>query len=316
MSDLEIALEEISSILLLGENDQHLKRLKKIFPKVKIVYRGEKIKFFGEKNQALKVKKIFEQMSAYIARHQEMNEQILDQLIENGGNDVSKTKVRLLKGANGQSISTKTIRQVSMAESIVKKDMLFAIGPAGTGKTFVAVALAVQALNNKEIKKIILTRPAVEAGEHLGFLPGDLKEKFDPYLQPIYDALQEMIPSERLTKYFEKRIIQIAPLAFMRGRTLDNAFVILDEAQNTTTSQMKMFLTRMGLHSKFVINGDIGQIDLPKKQKSGLLEALDIVQNIPDVAVVYLNEQDIVRHSLVKKIIKQYDKITPDNKPD
>ena len=303
---MEITLTGINSVLLLGENDRHLKRLKKVFPDIKIISRGEKIQFFGRESQVLKAKKIFHQMATYIDRHKEMNELILGQLIENGGNDISKTKVHLVKGAQGQSISTKTMRQASMAESIAKKDMLFTIGPAGTGKTFVSVALAVQFFNDKKVKKIILTRPAVEAGEHLGFLPGDLKEKFDPYLQPLYDALQEMIPTDKLNKYFEKKVIQIAPLAFMRGRTLDNAFVILDEAQNTTASQMKMFLTRMGLYSKFVINGDIGQIDLPKKQKSGLLEALDIVKQIPDVAVVYLDEQDIMRHKLVREIIKKW----------
>ena len=246
-----------------------------------------------------------------------MDENSIERILTSNGEETKTSSIEnikdvLIHGVNGKLIKPQTENQRKMVTLMAKNDMLFAVGPAGTGKTYTAVALAVKALKEKEVKRIILTRPAVEAGENLGFLPGDLKEKLDPYMQPLYDALRDMIPYERLESYIEKGIIQIAPLAFMRGRTLDNAFVILDEAQNTTHGQMKMFLTRMGMHAKFIITGDPGQIDLPRKQISGLKEAVLALKDIEGIAHVYLYDKDVVRHRLVKKIIHAYKSIEPE----
>jgi len=260
-----------------------------------------------------RLEKKFKLLSDHYHKSGLLSETVLERLLGQAGeNIIEKEELGadiILFGTNGTAIKARTDNQRLMVNSIVKNDMLFAVGPAGSGKTYTAVALAVRALKNKEVKRIILTRPAVEAGENLGFLPGDLKEKLDPYLQPLYDALYDMIPSDKLAQYLEAQIIQIAPLAFMRGRTLDNAFVILDEAQNTTQSQMKMFLTRMGNSAKFIITGDLTQVDLPRNQQSGLVHSVNILKNTKGIDFIYLQAEDIIRHRLVKDIIARYDNL-------
>ncbi|MEI7596884.1 MAG: PhoH family protein [Bacteroidota bacterium] len=312
MNEKIIQLESIEPLDLYGINDQNLELIKKYVPKLKIIARGDTIKAIGtehdidcfiekleifvgniHKNGALTIKDITSIM------------EIESEIISNN-EETSYDKNILLYGRNGNIIKARTTNQQKMVDSFNDNDMIFAIGPAGSGKTYTAVALAVRALKNKEVKKIILTRPAVEAGENLGFLPGDLKDKLDPYLQPLYDALNDMIPATKLKTYMEEGIIQIAPLAFMRGRTLDNAFAILDEAQNATQSQLKMFLTRMGKNAKFVITGDLTQIDLPRNQQSGLKQATQILKNIKGIEIIELDEKDIVRHDIVVKIVEAY----------
>lgn len=312
MSEKKIILEDITPLELYGVNDFKLELVKKRFPNLKIVARGEVIKATGDDEDLNQLEMIVNILTAYYNRFGNLNENAIQQILQGnsakkkdgssaGGDDI------LVYGNSGLIIKARTENQRKIVESISKNDMVFAIGPAGTGKTYTAVALAVRALKNKEIKKIILTRPAVEAGENLGFLPGDLKEKLDPYLQPLYDALDDMIPAEKLAYYMENRVIQIAPLAFMRGRTLDNAFVILDEAQNATEPQLKMFLTRMGSSAKFIITGDITQVDLPKHQPSGLHQAIKLLNNVEGIDIIELDGNDVIRHKLVKKIIEKYD---------
>ncbi len=316
MNEKIIKLESISPVELYGVNDQNLDFLKKYFPKLIIVGRGETIKLVGEEVDILS----FENKLILLIKHYNKYGSITDTIIEKimeeellkaerltEKNNTATSDI-LVYGTAGLIIKARTENQRKMVEGISKNDMLFAVGPAGTGKTYTAVALAVMALKNKEVKRIILTRPAVEAGENLGFLPGDLKEKLDPYLQPLYDALRDMIPAEKLASYFETGGIQIAPLAFMRGRTLDNAFVILDEAQNATESQLKMFLTRMGKSAKFLITGDVSQIDLPKNQPSGLIQALSVLKEVKGIDFIHLDTSDVIRHKLVKSIIDAYDK--------
>ncbi len=311
MSEKVITLEDISPIDLYGVNDSKLELIKKRFPDLKIVGRGEIIKASGNHEELNQLEMIINILTAYYNRFGNLNENAIHQILEGktnkskDGTNVNADDI-LVYGNNGLIIKAQTENQRKIVESISKNDMVFAIGPAGTGKTYTAVALAVRALKNREVKKIILTRPAVEAGENLGFLPGDLKEKLDPYLQPLYDALDDMIAPEKLAYYIENRIIQIAPLAFMRGRTLDHAFVILDEAQNATEGQLKMFLTRMGSSAKFIITGDITQIDLPKHQPSGLPQAMKLLKNIEGIGFIELDGNDIIRHKLVKKIIEKY----------
>lgn len=315
MSEKKIILEDIAPIDLYGVNDSKLELIKKRFPKLKIVARGEIIKANGEEEDLNQLEMTVNLLIAYYNRYGNLTENAVEQILngsgraakkDNGNDDFSSDDV-LVFGNGGLIVKARTDNQRRIVESVAKNDMVFAIGPAGTGKTYTAVALAVRALKNKEVKKIILTRPAVEAGENLGFLPGDLKEKLDPYLQPLYDALLDMIAPEKLAFYIENRVIQIAPLAFMRGRTLDNAFVILDEAQNATEGQLKMFLTRMGSSAKFVITGDITQIDLPKHQPSGLPQAIRLLDKIDGISIVQLDSSDVIRHKLVKKIIEVYD---------
>tara|TARA_B110000879_G_scaffold169345_1_gene219282 strand:- start:4568 stop:5509 length:942 start_codon:yes stop_codon:yes gene_type:complete len=307
MSEKLITLSNIELIKLFGTNNRKLDKIKNLFPQIKIVSRGERLKIIGNSDQV----RYFEQkLTAFIKHINQYNSLTLSQierLIEGNESEILKTKDDIiLHGQNGKIIKARTANQRKMINDIKKNDMLFAIGPAGTGKTYTAVAIAVKSLKNKEVKRIIFTRPAVEAGENLGFLPGDLKEKLDPYMQPIYDALFDMIPIERLNEYLEHGTIQIAPLAFMRGRTLDKAFVILDEGQNTTEQQMKMFLTRMGKSAKFIITGDETQIDLPKNQKSGLINAINTLKDIKDISFITLDGKDVIRHKLVKDIIKAY----------
>ncbi|MBS9774489.1 MAG: PhoH family protein [Tenacibaculum sp.] len=314
MNERIIQLEEINPNDFFGIQNSTIQQLEKHFPKVKVVARGDVLKIYGEPNVLNEFEKRFEMLVKYYNRYNKLDEDIIERIVTSTGKEEELRKTAgkddvLVHGTNGKLIKPQTENQRKMVDLMKNNDMLFAIGPAGTGKTYTAVALAVKALKNKEVKRIILTRPAVEAGENLGFLPGDLKEKLDPYMQPLYDGLRDMIPHEKLESYIEKGVIQIAPLAFMRGRTLDSAFVILDEAQNTTHSQMKMFLTRMGKHAKFIITGDVGQIDLPRKQISGLKEALLALKDIKGIAQVYLNDKDVIRHKLVKKIINAYKSI-------
>lgn len=304
-----LPLEDISPAEFFGLRDENLRLLVTYFPKLKIVGRGNSLIALGEEEVLDEFEKKVNRLTAYLHRYNSLPRLAVERILESD-TDLERARREkegiILHGASGQPIKAHSPNQQKIVEAIRRYDMLFAVGPAGTGKTYTSVALAVRALRDKEVRRIILTRPAVEAGESLGFLPGDVKEKLDPYLQPLYDALRDMIPGEKLAGYMEKGVIQIAPLAYMRGRTLDGAFVILDEAQNTTPMQMKMFLTRMGPNAKFIITGDPGQVDLPPRQKSGLAEALRLLSGIRDIAFVQLDERDVIRHPLVKDIIDAY----------
>ncbi|MGF1584186.1 MAG: PhoH family protein [Bacteroidales bacterium] len=306
-----IYLEGIDPAVLYGVNNNLLDKLKSFFPKLKIVARGNEIRVYGEEDEIAKFDDLVHLLIEHLQKFNRLSENDLDQFLtgdfleEEGTAEPSGV---LVYGNHGKLISARTVNQRLLVNAYNNNDLVFAIGPAGTGKTYTAIALAVKAFKNKEVKKIILTRPAVEAGEHLGFLPGDIKEKLDPYLQPLYDALHDMIPVRKLKDYIEDGTIQIAPLAYMRGRTLDNAAVILDEAQNATRNQLKMFLTRMGKSAKFLVNGDITQIDLPDKSMSGLTYALEILKGIRGLTIVNFDERDIIRHKLVKMIVKAYEK--------
>jgi len=317
MSEKTISIESVNPLEIFGVNDANFDLLKGQFPKLKLVARGTELKVIGEESEIDLFEKRFSLLILHLERFGKLSEYDVRDLLEGEADYVPQSLQQstdvLVHGRNGKLIKARTVNQQRMVDSCRKNDLIFAIGPAGTGKTYTAVALAVQALRNKEIKRIILTRPAVEAGENLGFLPGDLKDKLDPYLQPLYDALRDMIPSQKLLGYLEDGTIEIAPLAFMRGRTLDNVFAILDEAQNATESQLKMFLTRMGSSAKFIVTGDITQIDLPRNQSSGLIQVTRILNNIPGIDFIYLNEKDIVRHKLVVQIINAYGKLTNTN---
>lgn len=314
MTEAIINLDTVNPIEFFGVNNGKLDILKKKFPKLKILSRGTQIKLSGAPEQIEEAREKIDLLVQYLERNGHMSENYLEQIL--GGDDekaVDNFMDRnpndvLVFGPNGKTVRARTSNQKMMVNACDKNDIVFAIGPAGTGKTYTAVALAVRALKNKVVKKIILTRPAVEAGESLGFLPGDLKEKIDPYLRPLYDALDDMIPADKLGYYMSTRTIEIAPLAYMRGRTLDNAFIILDEAQNTNDLQIKMFLTRIGPNAKAIITGDPSQIDLPKNQQSGLFKATRVLRNIDGIAHIELDEEDVVRHRLVKSIIKAYNK--------
>ena len=312
MIEKVIYLEGVDPVKLLGINNVRLDKMTKIFPKVKIISRGDQLKIQGEAGELEAFETIVNQLIDYLQRTDDVNEEQVDELLRGNGAEVLSSEIAtrdvLLYGDNGKPIRAKTINQKRLVEESMKNDLVFAIGPAGTGKTYTAIALAVRALKYKEVKKIILTRPAVEAGERLGFLPGDYKEKLDPYLQPLYDALDDMIPSKKLKAFLDDGTIQIAPLAFMRGRTLGNAFVILDEAQNATTSQFKMFLTRMGQNARFIVTGDITQIDLPKAGESGLVQSIRLFEGIEGMSFVYFDTRDIIRHKLVKHIVEAYKK--------
>ena len=309
MKELTLELTDVSPQVFCGEDESNIKYIKTLFPKLKIVARGSKLIVFGEELQLKDFQTQIQKLIAYCAKYNRLDERTIDSILSASTPETAE-KVReediIVHGVSGKIIRPQTQNQVKLVEMMRKNDMVFAVGPAGTGKTYVGVALAVKALKEKQVRRIILTRPAVEAGENLGFLPGDLKEKLDPYMQPLYDALRDMIPHEKLNAFIEAGIIEIAPLAFMRGRTLDNAFVILDEAQNTTHAQMKMFLTRMGRNAKFMITGDPGQIDLPRKVSSGLKEAMLILQNVQGIAFLHLDDKDVVRHPLVRSIIEAY----------
>jgi len=305
-----IILENIAMVDFLGVANENIKEVASAFPKSKIVSRGNEILIQGNASEIIKINDILNSLVQHYHKYGKVTHDNVKSYIKseaeyiNGQSDEGV----LVYGNRGNTIKPKTANQKALVKAVEENDLVFAVGPAGTGKTYISVAMAVQALKNKEVKKIIITRPAVEAGENLGFLPGDLKEKIDPYLRPIYDALDEMIPSEKLKFYQENRVIEIAPLAYMRGRTLNHAFILLDEAQNTTAMQMKMFLTRMGPNSKVIVTGDISQIDLPRNQKSGLGESLKILSGVKGIARVDLDAKDVVRHKLVKEIISAYDK--------
>lgn len=313
MKEHIISIDTVDPADFFGANDVNLEALRKNFPTLRIVSRGNEIKVSGTEQQVSDFGNLIQKLIVHIQEYGSLNEHKVSDIINKRPVQIPKEhpspKDVIVYGPNGLIVRARTPNQKLMVESAEKNSIVFAIGPAGTGKTYTAVALAVKALKNKEIKRIILTRPAVEAGENLGFLPGDLKEKIDPYLRPLYDALFDMIPAEKLKTYIESGIIEVAPLAFMRGRTLDNAFVILDEAQNATESQLKMFLTRMGPTAKFIVTGDITQIDLPRHQPSGLVQAAKILSSIEGINFVFLDATDVVRHRLVKNIIDAYDKV-------
>jgi phosphate starvation-inducible protein PhoH and related proteins len=312
VSEKIIQLEAINPIDLYGINDNKLEKLKNAFPKLKVIARGDTIKVVGDDTEIEVFEEKLGQMVEHFHKYGNITENNIEHILEEAKEPLPKTSEEagdvLVYGNSGLLVKAKTVNQRRMVDAYAFNDMVFAIGPAGTGKTYTAVALAVRALKNREVRKIILTRPAVEAGENLGFLPGDLKEKLDPYLQPLYDALRDMIPAEKLANYIETGIIQIAPLAFMRGRTLDNAFVILDEAQNATESQLRMFLTRMGRSAKFYITGDLTQVDLPRNQKSGLTHAIRVLDGVEGIEFIQLDNRDVLRHKLVKAIIDAYER--------
>jgi phosphate starvation-inducible PhoH-like protein len=313
LSEIILTVEGVDPVELYGEKDVKLNLLRKAFPDISITARGNSLRLSGEKRFTQRAKGKFEQMVRVLKERRELPVHMVEELLLNGSNPFENhlhhqdSKV-LVHGPNGKVIKVKTVNQQKLVNASLENDVVFAVGPAGTGKTYTAVALAVNALKNRLVKKIILTRPAVEAGESLGFLPGDLKEKIDPYLRPLYDALDDMIPAEKLNYFMENRIIEIAPLAYMRGRTLDNAFIILDEAQNTSSMQIKMFLTRLGPNAKCILTGDLSQIDLPMNVRSGMRKAIDILKGIEGIAVVHLSAEDVVRHRLVKEVIRAYEK--------
>ncbi|GAT62882.1 PhoH family protein [Paludibacter jiangxiensis] len=300
--------ETVDPVVFSGVNNANIALIKNLFPKLKIVARGNVLRALGDEEIMVAFDESVQKLQNYCAEYNLLNEEVIIDIIKGNSPTEIKQDNLIIHGINGKTITARTENQKKLVKEFEKNDLLFAIGPAGSGKTYTAIALAVRSLKNKEIKKIILSRPAVEAGEKLGFLPGDMKEKIDPYLQPLYDALQDMIPGAKLKEFMENGTIQIAPLAFMRGRTLNDAVVILDEAQNTSTMQIKMFLTRMGINSKVIITGDITQIDLPPSQKSGLIESLEVLRNVKGIAKVEFSVKDIVRHKLVRQIVEAYDK--------
>lgn len=307
MVEKKFTLTDIDPIELYGSRNSKLDLIRSYYPKLKLIARGDVLTVMGEEEVIEQFETKLEVLIQHFHKYNRLTESNIERLIMEDHNVVLELDEDVIvHGTHGKLIKARTANQRKLVDSSHKNDMVFAIGPAGTGKTYTAVALAVRALKNKEVKRIILTRPAVEAGENLGFLPGDMKEKLDPYMQPLYDALNDMIPSEKLKAFIEERVIQIAPLAFMRGRTLDNAFVILDEAQNTTVQQMKMFLTRMGKSAKFIITGDMTQVDLPYKQKSGLRHSLEVLKTVKGIGTIFLDEKDVIRHKLVQSIIKAY----------
>ena len=313
LNEISIQLAEVNpTVFYGGSKSKNIAILKRYFPKLKIVARGDIVTAYGEEEVLEEFEKQMDRLMMHYGKYNSLDESTVEKILTSSSEDtfgLDEADIKtILHGVGGKIIKARTINQARLVESITTNDLVFAVGPAGTGKTYTGVAMAVKALKNKEVKRIVLTRPAVEAGENLGFLPGDLKEKLDPYMQPLYDALRDMIPGEKLESYIEKGTIQIAPMAFMRGRTLDDAFVILDEAQNTTHNQMKMFLTRMGKNTKFIITGDPGQIDLPRRVISGLKEALLILSDVKGIDVIQLDGRDVIRHPLVKKVIDAYKK--------
>lgn len=308
MIEKHIVLEDIDLVTFYGVNNIHLQMIKALYPKLRIVARGNIVKVMGDEEEMCSFEENIEKMQAHCAKYNSLNEEAILRIVK-GERVVQEdgSSAAICYSVTGKPINPRSENQRKLVDAFAQNDMIFAIGPAGSGKTYVSIALAVRALKNKEVRKIILSRPAVEAGEKLGFLPGDMKEKIDPYLQPLYDALQDMIPAQKLQEYMEQNIIQIAPLAFMRGRTLNDAVVILDEAQNTTTQQIKMFLTRMGHDTKMIITGDMTQVDLPRSVRSGLDEAIQVLGGVKGISMIMMNDKDIVRHRLVTSIVKAYD---------
>ncbi|MCW4086926.1 PhoH family protein [Segatella copri] len=308
MIEKHIVLEDIDPVMFYGVNNAHLQMIKSLYPKLRIVARDNVIRVLGDEEEMAKVEEDIEQMRKHLLKYNMLNDEDILDIVKGKQTKADSVKGVLVYSISGRPIKSRSENQQQLIDAYEKNDMVFAVGPAGTGKTYLSIALAVKALKEKAVKKIILSRPAVEAGEKLGFLPGDMKDKIDPYLQPLYDALEDMIPAVKLQDMMEKHIIQIAPLAFMRGRTLSDAVVILDEAQNTTSQQIRMFLTRMGMNTKMIITGDLTQIDLPREQRSGLKEALKILDGVEGIGVVKLGQKDIVRHKLVTRIVNAYDK--------
>ncbi len=314
MIEKHIVLEDVDPVVFYGVNNANMQMIKALYPKLRIVARDNVIKVMGDEEQMCAFEEHIMALEKHCAKYNSLKEEVILDIIKGNKPQVEKTGDVIVYSVTGKAITPRSENQLKLVKEYEKNDMIFAIGPAGSGKTYTAIALAVRALKNKEIKKIILSRPAVEAGEKLGFLPGDMKEKIDPYLQPLYDALQDMIPAAKLKEYMELNIIQIAPLAFMRGRTLNDAVVILDEAQNTTSAQIKMFLTRMGMNTKMIVTGDMTQIDLPHSQTSGLIQAMKILKGVKGISFVELNKKDIVRHKLVTKIVEAYEKFDKEQK--
>ena len=307
MIEKHIVLEDVDPVMFYGVNNAHLQMIKSLYPKLRIVARDNVLRVLGDEEEMAKAEEDIEQMRKHLAKYNMLSEEDILDIVKGKQTKADSVKGVLVYSISGKPIKSRSENQQRLIDAYEKNDMVFAVGPAGTGKTYLSIALAVKALKEKTAKKIILSRPAVEAGEKLGFLPGDMKDKIDPYLQPLYDALEDMIPAVKLQDMMEKHIIQIAPLAFMRGRTLSDAVVILDEAQNTTSQQIRMFLTRMGMNTKMVITGDLTQIDLPREQRSGLKEALKILDGVEGIGVVHLAQKDIVRHKLVTRIVNAYD---------
>ena len=303
-----IILEGVDPVLFYGVNNCNIQCVKNLFPKLRLVARGNVLKVMGDELETALFEEKIQQLIAYCEEHNSLNEEVVVSIVK-GEQPISvkRDEDLIIYGVNGKPITARSVNQQKLVKAFEENDLVFALGPAGSGKTYVAIALAVKALKNKEVRRIILSRPAVEAGEKLGFLPGDMKDKIDPYLQPLYDALQDMIPPLKLKEFMETNIIQIAPLAFMRGRTLSDAVIILDEAQNTTTHQMKMFLTRLGMNAKMIITGDMTQIDLPAQQVSGLVQAVRILSRVKGVGRIEFNKKDIVRHKLVQRIVEAYE---------
>ena len=308
MIEKHIILEDVDPVMFYGVGNAHLQMIKSLYPKLRIVARDNVLRVLGDEEEMAKAEEDIELMRKHLAKYNMLNEEDILDIVKGKQTKADSVKGVLVYSISGRPIKSRSENQQQLIEAYEKNDMVFAVGPAGTGKTYLSIALAVKALKEKTIKKIILSRPAVEAGEKLGFLPGDMKDKIDPYLQPLYDALEDMIPAVKLQDMMEKHIIQIAPLAFMRGRTLSDAVVILDEAQNSTSQQIRMFLTRMGMNTKMIITGDLTQIDLPREQRSGLKEALKILDGVEGIGVVKLGQKDIVRHKLVTRIVNAYDK--------
>ncbi len=301
-----IIIDNVDPVSFYGINNCNMQLIRNLFPKLRMAARGQIIKVIGDPEEAARFEKKIKELEEYCVKYNKLTEEVILDIVRGQAPKELKQDDVIIYGINGKPISGRTPNQQLLVETFVKNDLTFALGPAGTGKTYVAIALAVRALKNREVRKIILSRPAVEAGEKLGFLPGDMKDKIDPYLQPLYDALEDMIPAVKLKEYMESNVIQIAPLAFMRGRTLNDAIIVLDEAQNTTTHQIKMFLTRLGMNAKMIITGDITQIDLPRSVNSGLVQALKVLKGVPGIGMVEFGKNDIVRHQLVQRIVEAY----------
>ncbi len=308
MIEKHIILEDIDPVMFYGANNVHLQMLKSLYPKLRINGRGDVLRLLGDEEEMCAIEENIEKMRRHLLKYNNISEEDILDIVKGQKTKADSVKGVIVYSISGKPIKSRSQNQQTLVDAFEKDDMLFAVGPAGTGKTYLSIALAVKALKEKQVKRIILSRPAVEAGEKLGFLPGDMKDKIDPYLQPLYDALEDMIPAVKLQDMMEKHIIQIAPLAFMRGRTLNDAVVILDEAQNTTTAQIKMFLTRMGWNTKMIVTGDLTQIDLPKNTRSGLGEAIKILDGVEGISMIRMDDKDIVRHKLVTKIVKAFDK--------
>lgn len=309
-----VIIDNVDPVTFYGVNNSNMQLIRNLFPKLRIAARGNVIKVIGEDGETAEFEAAIKKLESHVEQFNSLNEEVIIDIVKGDGPKELKRDDVIIYGLNGKPITGRTPNQQRLVEEFTKNDLTFALGPAGTGKTYVAIALAVRALKNREARKIILSRPAVEAGEKLGFLPGDMKDKIDPYLQPLYDALEDMIPSVKLKEYMETKVIQIAPLAFMRGRTLNDAIIVLDEAQNTTPHQIKMFLTRLGMNAKMIITGDATQIDLPRTTSSGLIQALNVLRNVKGIGRVEFTKKDIIRHQLVQRIVEAYERFDEERK--